>query len=50
MLSRLLGFVLGMSNGTNLVMMAFGGTALVFAAMATVRRSPSATSRRWASG
>ncbi|MET0506745.1 MAG: Bax inhibitor-1/YccA family protein [Burkholderiaceae bacterium] len=36
MLSRLLGFVLGMSNGTNLVMMAFGGTALVFAAMATV--------------
>jgi modulator of FtsH protease len=36
MLSRLLGFVLGMSNGTNLVMMAFGGTALVFAAMATI--------------
>jgi modulator of FtsH protease len=36
MLSRLLGFVLGMSNGTSLVMMAFGGTALVFTAMATM--------------
>ena len=36
MLSRLLGFVLGMSNGVNLVMLAFGGTAAVFATMATL--------------
>ncbi|MEI2417286.1 Bax inhibitor-1/YccA family protein [Orrella sp. JC864] len=34
MLSRLLGFVLGMSNGPQLVMTAFGGTAAVFASMA----------------
>ncbi len=36
MLSRLLAFVLGFSNGANLVMAAFGGTALIFAAMATI--------------
>jgi len=36
MLSRLLGFVLGMSNGTQLVMFAFGGTAIVFGTMATL--------------
>lgn len=36
MLSRLLGFVLGMSNGTQLVMFAFGGTAVVFGTMATL--------------
>ncbi|MDP4590543.1 MAG: Bax inhibitor-1/YccA family protein [Burkholderiaceae bacterium] len=36
MLSRMLGFVLGMSNGTQLVMMAFGGTAVVFTAMASL--------------
>ncbi len=36
MLSRLLGFVLGMSNGTQLVMTAFGGTAIVFGTMATL--------------
>lgn len=36
MLSRLLGFVLGMSNGSQLVMMAFGGTAIVFGTMATL--------------
>ncbi|NDY83162.1 Bax inhibitor-1/YccA family protein [Orrella sp. NBD-18] len=36
MLSRLLGFVLGMSNGTQLVMFAFGGTAAVFGTMATL--------------
>lgn len=36
MLSRLLGVVLGMSNGANLIMAAFGGTALIFAGMATV--------------
>jgi modulator of FtsH protease len=32
----LLGFVLGMSNGTQLVMFAFGGTAVVFGTMATL--------------
>ncbi|NYT65922.1 Bax inhibitor-1/YccA family protein [Alcaligenaceae bacterium] len=36
MLSRLLGFVLGMSNGSQLIMMAFGGTAIVFGVMASV--------------
>lgn len=36
MLSRLLGFVLGFSNGSQLIMMAFGGTAVVFGVMASV--------------
>ncbi|MCL4746313.1 MAG: Bax inhibitor-1/YccA family protein [Burkholderiaceae bacterium] len=36
MLSRLIGHVLGMSNGANLIMTAFGGTAAIFAVMATV--------------
>ncbi|HEY9105467.1 MAG TPA: Bax inhibitor-1/YccA family protein [Roseateles sp.] len=36
MLSRLVGFVLGFSNGTTLVMTAFGGTAAVFFAMASL--------------
>jgi len=36
MLSRLVGAVLGMSNGASLVMTAFGGTAVIFAVMATV--------------
>jgi modulator of FtsH protease len=36
MLSRLLGFVLGLGNGAQLIMMAFGGTAVVFGTMATM--------------
>lgn len=36
MLSRLIGFVLGMGNGAQLIMLAFGGTAAVFGTMATV--------------
>ncbi|MBU6272964.1 MAG: Bax inhibitor-1/YccA family protein [Betaproteobacteria bacterium] len=36
MLSRLVGHVLGMSNGASLVMTAFGGTAGIFAVMATI--------------
>ncbi|MFT3804395.1 MAG: Bax inhibitor-1/YccA family protein [Burkholderiaceae bacterium] len=36
MLSRLVGHVLGYSNGASLVMTAFGGTAVIFGAMATV--------------
>lgn len=36
MLSRLVGMVLGFSNGTTLVMTAFGGTAAIFGVMATV--------------
>jgi len=36
MLSRMLGYVLGMSNGTQLIMLAFGGTAAVFGTMATI--------------
>ncbi len=36
MLSRLLGAVLGMGNGVQLISIAFGGTALVFVGMATL--------------
>ncbi len=36
MLSRLLGHVLGMGNGAQLIMLAFGGTAAVFGTMAAV--------------
>ena len=36
MLSRLLGHVLGLANGAQLIMFAFGGTAIVFGAMASV--------------
>nr|MBP8191709.1 Bax inhibitor-1/YccA family protein [Aquabacterium sp.] len=36
MLSRLIGSVLGLSNGANLIMMAFAGTGGVFLAMATL--------------
>lgn len=36
MLSRLVGSILGFSNGASLIMTAFGGTAMVFAVMATV--------------
>jgi len=36
MLSRLVGSILGLKDGTDLVMMAFGGTALIFGAMATL--------------
>jgi modulator of FtsH protease len=36
MLSRLLSFILGFSNGTQLIMMAFGGTGVIFATMATI--------------
>ena len=39
MLSRLLGAVLGLSNGLNLIALAFGGTAVVFTAMATLATS-----------
>ena len=36
MLSRLLAAILGFSNGASLIMTAFGGTAMVFFAMATL--------------
>jgi len=36
MLSRLLAFVLGMKNGSSLIMTAFGGTAVIFFAMASL--------------
>ncbi len=36
MLSRLIGFVLGFSNGPSLIMLSFGGTGIIFGAMATV--------------
>lgn len=36
MLSRLLGFVLGMGNGASLVMMAFAGTGAIFFGMASL--------------
>lgn len=36
MLSRLLSLILGLQNGSTLIMLAFGGTAAIFAVMATV--------------
>ncbi len=36
MLSRLLAFVLGFSNGVSLITLAFGGTAIIFGVMATI--------------
>ncbi|MEN3294841.1 MAG: modulator of FtsH protease [Burkholderiales bacterium] len=36
MLSRLIGLILGFSNGASLIMTAFGGTAAILAVMATV--------------
>src|SRR5688572_19643045 len=36
MLSRMLGYILPMKNGGQLIMLAFGGTAAIFVAMATV--------------
>jgi modulator of FtsH protease len=36
MLSRLLGFVMARDDGTQLIMLAFGGTAIVFGTMATL--------------
>ncbi len=46
MLSRLIGHILAFSNGAQLVMTAFGGTAVVFAAMASI----ATTSKRDFSG
>ncbi len=46
MLSRLIGHVLNFSNGPQLIMTAFGGTAVVFAAMASI----ATTSKRDFSG
>lgn len=39
MLSRLLGMILGLANGWNLIALAFGGTAIIFAAMSAVATS-----------
>lgn len=36
MLSRLIGVILGYSNGASLIMMAFGGTGVIFGSMATL--------------
>jgi modulator of FtsH protease len=36
MLSRMLGAILGLSNGVSLITLAFGGTAAIFATMATL--------------
>ena len=36
MLSRMIGFVLGLSNGAGLIMMAFAGTGVIFFGMATL--------------
>ena len=36
MLSRMIGYILGFQNGTSLIMTAFGGTATIFAVMASV--------------
>ena len=36
MLSRMLGYVLSLSDGVSLIMLAFGGTAAIFATMAAI--------------
>ncbi|MDU0809891.1 MAG: Bax inhibitor-1 family protein [Burkholderia sp.] len=36
MLSRLLSFIIGFSNGSSLIMLAFGGTGAIFSMMATI--------------
>jgi modulator of FtsH protease len=46
MLSRMLGHVMGFSNGSQLIMLAFGGTATVFGVMASI----ATTSKRDFSG
>lgn len=47
MLSRLLGHVLGFSNGSQLIMLAFGGTAVVFGAMASVASTTKRDFSHW---
>jgi modulator of FtsH protease len=50
MLSRVLGFVLGMHNGTGLVMMAFAGTATIFfgmAALSSIIKRDLSTMGKW---
>ena len=39
MLSRMLGFVLGLANGASLIALAFGGTSIIFVSMATLASS-----------
>lgn len=47
MLSRLVGHVLGFSNGSQLIMLAFGGTALVMGAMASVASTAKRDFSHW---
>lgn len=47
MLSRLVGHVLGFSNGSQLIMLAFGGTALVLGAMASVASTSKRDFSHW---
>lgn len=47
MLSRLVGHVLGFSNGSQLIMLAFGGTALVLATMASVATTTKRDFSHW---
>lgn len=47
MLSRLLGHVMGFSNGSQLIMLAFGGTAVVFGAMASVASTTKRDLSHW---
>lgn len=47
MLSRMLGFVLGLGNGAQLIMLAFGGTAAVFGTMATIATTTKRDFTHW---
>ncbi len=47
MLSRLVGHILGFSNGAQLIMLAFGGTAVVFGAMASVASTTKRDFSHW---
>jgi len=47
MLSRMLGMVMGLGNGSQLIMLAFGGTAIVFGAMASVASTTKRDFTHW---
>lgn len=47
MLSRLVGHVLGFSNGSQLIMLAFGGTALVLGTMASIASTTKRDFSHW---
>jgi modulator of FtsH protease len=47
MLSRMLGHIMGLANGSQLIMLAFGGTAVVFGAMASIATTTKRDFTHW---